>query len=93
MIISLMGQTHLSAKIIGPKDTNLSLLSMEKLFQNIRFLCLPKQCVANPDSITSLHTKELNRGGLTMPGDNVCQWVFYFYMLFHHVRKSDAESA
>ena len=29
------------------------------------------------------YTDELNRGGLTLPGDNVCQWVFfhtYFFM-------------
>lgn len=29
--------------------------------------------------------KTLNRGGLTIPGDHVCQWVYYCYILFRDV--------
>lgn len=32
--------------------------------------------------------KDLNRGGLTIPGDNVCQWVFYGYIMFSEVKSS-----
>ena len=34
------------------------------------------------------YTEELNRGGLTMSRDDICQWVFYSYMLFHHIKES-----
>ena len=30
-------------------------------------------------------TKELNRGGLKIPSDSVCQWVFYSYIMFQQV--------
>ena len=30
-------------------------------------------------------TDDLNRGGLTIPGDSVCQWVFFSYTLFFTV--------
>ena len=28
---------------------------------------------------------DLNRGGLTIPGDSACQWSFYFYVMFREV--------
>ena len=31
------------------------------------------------------YTNELNRGGLTKPGDSVSQWVIYSYIIFHTV--------
>ena len=30
-------------------------------------------------------TEYLNRGGLHVPGDSVCQWVIYSYVMFHEV--------
>ena len=33
-------------------------------------------------------TDELNRGGLRIPGDSVCQWVFFSYSLFYSVASS-----
>ena len=30
-------------------------------------------------------TDNLNRGGLKIPGDSVCQWTFYSYIMFHEV--------
>ncbi|XP_065660880.1 uncharacterized protein LOC136084588 [Hydra vulgaris] len=30
-------------------------------------------------------TEEINRGGLTIPGDLVCQWVIYCYIMFREV--------
>ena len=43
-------------------------------------------------------TEYLNRGGLHVPGDSVCQWVIYSYVMFHEVanhccRKSLCKSA
>lgn len=29
--------------------------------------------------------KDLNRGGLTIPSDCICQWVEYSYILFHYI--------
>lgn len=34
------------------------------------------------------YTEELSRGGLTLPGDVICQWVFYSYIIFHHINHS-----
>ena len=31
------------------------------------------------------YTEELNRGGLTLPADEICQWVTYSYIMFHQV--------
>ena len=31
------------------------------------------------------YTEVLNRGGLMLPGDNVCQWVIFSYILFHEI--------
>ena len=31
------------------------------------------------------YTEELNRGGLTLPADEICQWVIYSYIMFHQV--------
>ena len=28
---------------------------------------------------------EINRGGLAIPGDSVCQWSIFSYILFHEV--------
>ena len=28
-------------------------------------------------------TEELNRGGVTLPADEICQWVLYSYIMFH----------
>lgn len=28
---------------------------------------------------------DVNRGGLTIPGDSVCQWVIFSYIVFHEV--------
>ena len=30
-------------------------------------------------------TDDLNRGGLQIPGDSACQWIFYCYIMFHEV--------
>ena len=30
-------------------------------------------------------TEYLNRGGLHVPGDSICQWVIYSYVMFHEV--------
>ena len=30
-------------------------------------------------------TNEMNRGGLTIPGDSACQLVIYSYVMFHQV--------
>jgi hypothetical protein len=29
--------------------------------------------------------KDIDRGGLSVPGDSVCQWVIYSYITFHQV--------
>ena len=29
--------------------------------------------------------KDINRGGLTIPGDKVCKWATYYYILFYEV--------
>ena len=29
--------------------------------------------------------KDINQGGLTIPGDKVCQWATYCYILFYEV--------
>ena len=34
------------------------------------------------------YINELNRGGLSIPGVNMCQWVFYSYALFNHISNS-----
>ena len=31
------------------------------------------------------YLKQLNRGGLTLPGDTICQWVVYSYILYHQI--------
>lgn len=31
------------------------------------------------------YVREINRGGLNFPGDNICHWIFYSYILFHHL--------
>ena len=31
------------------------------------------------------YTAELNRGGLNLPTDNVCQWVIFSYIAFHEI--------
>ena len=31
------------------------------------------------------YTEELNRGRLTLPEDNICQWVIFSYILLHEV--------
>ena len=31
------------------------------------------------------YTAELNRGGLTIPKDNICQWTFFSYIIFHDI--------
>jgi hypothetical protein len=30
-------------------------------------------------------TDEINRGGLKLPGDSICQWTFFSYVIFHMV--------
>ena len=32
------------------------------------------------------YTKKLDRGGLNVPTDNICQWTFFCYMIFNSVK-------
>ena len=34
------------------------------------------------------HTKELNRGGLRIPIDHTCQWLFFCFILFHTLKEN-----
>ena len=31
------------------------------------------------------YTAEINRGGLKIPADNVCQWSIFSYIVFHEI--------
>ena len=31
------------------------------------------------------YTEELYRGGLTLPADEICQWIIHSYIMFHQV--------
>ena len=37
--------------------------------------------------------KDINRGGLTIPGDKVCQWATYYYILFYEVYNDTCRSS
>ena len=37
------------------------------------------------DVFTVAFLKTTDRGGLKIPGDKVCQWTFYSYIVFHEV--------
>ena len=34
------------------------------------------------------HTTELNRGGLRIPTDHTCQWLFFCFILFHTLKEN-----
>ena len=38
------------------------------------------------------YTQELNRGGLNIPPDRICQWSIFCYILFNVVKKMSAEN-
>ena len=37
--------------------------------------------------------KDINQGGLTIPGDKVCQWATYCYILFYEVYNETCRSS
>jgi len=36
---------------------------------------------------------EMNRGGLTVPGDSMCQWVIFCYIVFHEVNEKTCRTS
>ena len=51
-----------------------------------------QETTVNPEDTRSYYerygtyTDALNRGGLTIPGDSACQWVFFCYILFQFIQ-------